>query len=125
MKPASNNTTFSNRRSLSILLTIIPCVFLIAALSYPTATTVYPECKICKFIAHIYLGGIAFSQAITLPPVTTDINSSDTPLSKISSGLILTYASLCVTIVIAYRCAVALVDSTALKYRAPPVYLVR
>jgi hypothetical protein len=50
---------------------------------------VYPECKICKFVAHIFLGGTAASQAIMLPNFTGAIHTVESSLCGIVSyGLV-------------------------------------
>ncbi len=112
--------SIGSRIGLSLLFAMVPCVILIGWLSYPNATMVYPECKICKFTAHIFLGGTILSQAIMLPCFTDAFHAIDSvPRIFCSDATVPTVVALKVFILL--DCiSIPLVAVGVVGYRAPP-----
>lgn len=115
-----NNNLTRGRQQLFLLLAVIPCAILIASFSYHTATTVYPECKICKFMAHIFLSGTVVSQAITIPYFTEAIHSAESLLCTIFAIFILPRVSVLIYSVSAGCLIIASIAASAEGCRAPP-----
>ena len=116
-----DHITIGGSGKLSLLLAIVPCVLLIASLSYPTATAVYPECKICKFVAQIFLGGTALSQAITLPYFSDAVHApAPLPWIVITDVAVPTTCTLKIVSLLG-RIVIPVIAGTVVGYRAPPV----
>jgi len=116
-----NNNLTRGRQQLFLLLAVIPCAILIASFSYYTATTVYPECKICKFMAHIFLSGTVVSQAITIPYFTVAIHSVESLVCTIVAIVIPPRTSALIYFVSAVCLIVASIVASAEGCRAPPL----
>jgi len=110
----------TTKRYLFLLIAVIPCAILIASLFHPTATTIYPECKICKFIAHIFLSGTVASQAIMLPYFTGIIHNVESSPCSIVSHVIVPRSFAHIYFISAGCIIILSIAAAAAGCRAPP-----
>jgi hypothetical protein len=109
-----------NRYILFLLVAFIPCAVLIASLSHPYALAIYPECKICKFVAQIFLSGTVVSQAVILPYFAGVIHTIESsPCAVITQ--VITHHSFAYTYIVSEKHkTVASIAAVVEGSRAPP-----
>jgi hypothetical protein len=121
MNQESDGRNFTRtRHHLILLVAVILCAILIASLFHPTAATIYPECKICKFIAHIFLSGTVASHVLMLPYFTGVIHNVECSPCSIVFHVIAPRSFAHVYFVSAGRIIIPSIVAAVAGCRAPP-----